>query len=486
MTETIQSTLADETSTVLAELALANKVFMRRFPGDSPSRQPVHSVYGGAQLYKAETTGRLGELAIRAFKKDAPDAFTFARALELQGFESLDTSAQELAGFHKTYADNPDALRQSCFGAWLALTVYGRVEKKLEAEAVEDYRIDFEDGYGTRSDAEEDAEAARTATELARAMSEKKVSPFIGIRIKTFTEELAQRAVRTLDIFVSTLIEATGGKLPENFVVTLPKVTIPQQVTALVRMFEALERRLGLDDRALKMELMVEVTQSLFDSSGRAHLPVLFNAAEGRCVAAHFGTYDYTASCSITAAYQTMDHGACDFARSMMINAYGGTGIFLSDGATNVMPVGPHKASKETPLTTDEQSENRAVVHQAWRLAYGHTRHSLENGIYQGWDLHPGQLPIRYAACYSFFLEGFNAAAERLSNFVSKAAQATLVGDVFDDAATGQGLLNYFLRALNCGAVSLEELAVTGLTQEEIQMRSFGRILDARRKRISA
>jgi hypothetical protein len=169
-----------------------------------------------------------------------------------------------------------------------------------------------------------------------------------------------------------------------------------------------------------------------------------------------------------------------------MINAYGGTGIFLSDGATNVMPVGPHKAVKGSELSSEQVGENRRVVHQAWKLAFEHTRHSLENGIYQGWDLHPGQLPVRYAACYSFFLEGFNAAAERLSNFVSKAAQATLVGDVFDDAATGQGLLNYFLRALNCGAVSLEELAVTGLTQEEIQMRSFGKILEARRKRISA
>ncbi|MBT6176506.1 MAG: phosphoenolpyruvate kinase [Deltaproteobacteria bacterium] len=486
MTDTITSNLAQETSSALADLSRANKIFMRRFPGDSPHRQPVHSVYGGAQLYKAETTSKLGELAMRAFKKDAPDAFTFAKALELQGHEALDTTAQELKEFEKTYAQAPDALRESCFGAWLAQTVYERVENKIKQEAVEDYRIDFEDGYGTRSDDEEDAEALRTASELARAMAENTAPPFIGIRIKTLTEELTHRAVRTLDIFVSTLIEATGGKLPENFVVTLPKVTIPEQVTALVRMFEVLEHRLGLSDGSLKLELMVEVTQSLFNSTGRAHLPVLFNAAEGRCVAAHFGTYDYTASCSITAAYQTMDHAACDFARSMMINAYGGTGIFLSDGATNVMPVGPHKAAKGSELNAEEQAANRTVVHQAWKLAFEHTRHSLENGIYQGWDLHPGQLPVRYAACYSFFLEGFNAAAERLSNFVSKAAQATLVGDVFDDAATGQGLLNYFLRALNCGAVSLDELAVTGLTQEEIQMRSFGRILEARRKRISA
>lgn len=97
--------------------------------------------------------------------------------------------------------------------------------------------------------------------------------------------------------------------------------------------------------------------------------------------------------------------------------------------------------------------------------------------------MHPGQFAIRYAACYAFFLEGFTAAADRLRNFIDKAAQATLVGDVFDDAATGQGLLNYFLRGLSSGAVSVEELAITGLTVEEVRMRSFLRIIAGRTHR---
>ncbi len=215
-------------------------------------------------------------------------------------------------------------------------------------------------------------------------------------------------------------------------------------------------------------------------ADGRSNLPLLLDAAEGRCVAAHFGTYDYTASCSITAAYQKMDHPACDFALHMMKVAYANTGVWLSDGATNVMPVGPHRAPKGEKLSAAQEAENDRVVHAAWKMAYDHIRHALKNGFYQGWDLHPAQLPVRYAACYAFFLEGFAPAAERLSNFVDKAAQATLVGDVFDDAATGQGLLNYFLRGLNSGAVSLEELAVTGLTPEEIQTRSFKRIMDLR------
>ena len=97
------------------------------------------------------------------------------------------------------------------------------------------------------------------------------------------------------------------------------------------------------------------------------------------------------------------------------------------------------------------------MVHRAWKLHYNHIQHSLTNAFYQGWDLHPAQLPTRYAAVYSFFLDGLEAASERLKNFVEKAAKATLVGDVFDDAATGQGLLNYFLRAVNCGALTEEE-----------------------------
>ena len=175
-----------------------------------------------------------------------------------------------------------------------------------------------------------------------------------------------------------------------------------------------------------------------------------------------------------------MDHPVCDFAKHMMQVSYAGTGIFLSDGATNVMPVGPHRGKD---LTEAQLAENRAVVFQAWKLAYGHIRHSLEGGFYQGWDLHPGQLAIRYAAGFTFFLEGLDSASIRLANFVAKAAQATLVGAVFDDAATGQGLLNYFLRALNSGACTMDEISATGLTLEEIQGRSFVKIMDARAKR---
>ncbi len=219
---------------------------------------------------------------------------------------------------------------------------------------------------------------------------------------------------------------------------------------------------------------MIETPQSIFACCGDA----LAEAARGRCVAAHFGTYDYTASCNITAEYQSMTHPVCDFAKHMMQVAYAGTGIWISDGATNVLPVPPHR----NPITTAQSNENRSVVHRAWKLHAEHVRHSLVGGFYQGWDLHPAQLVTRYAALYAFFLEGLDAASDRLRNFVQKAAQATLVGEVFDDAATGQGLLNYFLRAVNCGAITEEEaLERSGLTLEELRGRSFVKILKNRR-----
>jgi citrate lyase beta subunit len=433
----------------LGALTKPNRRFAEDYPGERGERQPLHTVYGGAQLFKSSTPRKLGELALTHLREYAPDARTLAEAVDLPG------------------------------GASLAEAVYSRVVQKLEREPVEDFRIDFEDGFGIRPDAEEDAEAERTAGEVAIGMREGTLPPFLGIRVKTLSEELKGRAIRTLDIFLTTLVKQTGGKLPSGFVVTLPKITGVEQVKSFAGVLKHLERALDLPAHALKMEMMIELTQTLVDRRGRVQLPRLARAAKGRCVGAHFGTYDYTASCSITAAHQHMAHPACDFAKHMMQVAFSSTGINLSDGATNVMPAPPHKGAN---LTDAQRNENIRVVHAAWKLAFGHIRHSLEGGFYQGWDLHPGQLPIRYAAAFSFFLEGLEPASARLSNFIGKAAQATLVGDVFDDAATGQGLLNYFLRAWSCGAIGDSEIAKTGLTLEEIQGRSFLKILERRRK----
>jgi citrate lyase beta subunit len=429
----VKTTLtSDDIATMSAPLDAALVPFMRRFPGAAGERQPIHTVYGGAHLFKHDTTRKLGEKAAQILDEHGRDPFTFARAIGLE-----DARAE---------------------------TVWQRVVEKLAAEPVEDFRVDFEDGYGNRPDEEEDRQAETVARELATGMREGTLPPFIGIRIKPFTQELMRRGLRTMDIVLSTLIAEMGVTLPANFVVTLPKIQLPEQVTLLADVFDAMEPRLGLPPNTLRLEFMIETTQSILGADGSSNLPLFLDAARGRAVAAHFGTYDYTASCNITAAEQRMDHPSCDFARHMMQVAYSGTGLWLSDGATNILPIG-----------------DRDTIHRAWRLHVDHVRHSLVHAYYQGWDLHPAQLPTRYAAVYDFFLAGLTAATERLRNFMDKAGQATLVGDVFDDAATGQGLLNYFLRGMNSGALTEEEALATGLTLEELRSRSFVKILAGRR-----
>ncbi len=474
--------LSDELLNPLTtRLQQSNVAWAQHYPGETGRRQPVHTVYGGAHLFKSDTAARLGKVAERALLEFAPDFVVFARALDLPKAENLPDVLGYATGLQQRLEREPDSVREENPAAWLAHTIYSRVQEKLKAEPVEDFRIDFEDGYGNRPDAEEDGHAESAAAEVATGMSQGTLPPFIGIRIKPFNEELRARSMRTLDIFVSTLLQKSGGKLPNNFVVTLPKITTPEQVTALADFFDLLEQQTGLSAGALKMEMMIETTQSIINNAGQINLPLLLQAARGRCTAAHFGTYDYTASCSITAAHQHMMHPSCDFAKHMMQVSFAGTGIWLSDGATNIMPVGPHRASEGIPLSQDQNDENRAVVHRAWKLHYDHIQHSLVGGFYQGWDLHPAQFPTRYAAVYAFFLDSLDAASERLRNFVEKAAKATLVGDVFDDAATGQGLLNYFLRAINCGALTEDEaLNLSSLTHDELRSGSFVKILKNR------
>jgi citrate lyase beta subunit len=425
----------------------ANLAFARRYPGESAARQPVHTVYGGAQHFRRDVVAAHRDAALLALDNYAPTAETFAEALGLPA----DGFAGEL---------------------------YERVLEKLRREPVEDFRIDFEDGYGHRPDAEEDAAAALAACEVAAAMEAGALPPFIGLRLKSLLEETRERAVATLDVFVTTLLAATGGRLPSGFVVTLPKVTVPEQVSYFCDVLDVLEPRVGLARGALRFEVMVEAPQAVLGARGESPLPLFLAAARGRLSGVHFGTYDYTSGVGITAAYQGMRHAACDHARHAMQVAFAGTGVWLSDGSTAVLPVPIHHAGEGGPLTPDEARENRAAVHRAWRAHFDDVRHSLAHGFYQGWDLHPAQLPTRYAAVFAFFLAARDAAALRLRGFLEKASRA---GDAFDDPHAGQALLNLFLRGIASGAFTEAEVAgMTGLTPEELAGRSFAGVLHGR------
>jgi hypothetical protein len=472
----------DEVQTYCKALSDSNADFKAHYPADSSDRQPVHTVYGGANLFKSGFSAKLGDIALKTLDTYAPNFGSFARVLDLPGAQTLPGNSIELAGLAAALQANPEQVRQSNPPAWLAYTVFNRVVAKLRSEPIEDNRIDFEDGYGNRPDAEEDGHAANAADEVAKGMADGTLSPFIGIRIKTFSDECKARSIRTLDIFLTRLAEKTGSKLPQNFIVTLPKVTTAAQVSTCVDILEKLESKLGFAKNSLRMEVMIETTQSIINSHGENTVPLLVAAGRGRCRSAVFGTYDYTASCNITAAHQSHTHPACDFARHVMQVSMAGTGVTISDGATTSMPIGPHKAPKDGVLSAMQMDENRVVVHGAWKLHFDNIMHSLRHAYYQGWDLNPGQLPIRYAAIYTFFLSGLQDASARLNAFLNKAAQATLVGNTFDDAATGQGLLNFFLRGMACGAITEQEVLATGITLDELRSRSFVQIVNNRAK----
>jgi citrate lyase beta subunit len=355
-----------------AALAVADQQTAAAYPGDDGTRQPVHTVYVPADRFTPSLPGDWGAQALAA----------------------LDEPGLDL---------DPD--------------VEARVRRKLGSEPIEDLRVDFEDGYGSRPDDEEDADAGRVAGALAA------VTPFCGIRIKNLERATRRRGVRTLDLVL-------GGGLPAGFVVTLPKVTHVDQVSAFVEVCAALEDAHALEAGAVRFEIQIETPQSVLAVSE------LIRLAAGRVTGLHYGTYDYSAACGIAAPYQSLAHPAADHAKAVMQVAAAGTGVRLSDGSSNVLPVG-----------------TAAQVRAAWDLHAQLVRRALERGFYQGWDLHPLQLVTRYAATYGFYRDGMPDACARLRAYLERAA-----GGVLDEPATAQAMAALLVRGLHCGALDEDEV----------------------------
>ncbi|AJE80746.1 MULTISPECIES: DUF6986 family protein [Streptomyces] len=402
------------TETLATLLAPVDAELARRYPGDPGTRQPVHTVYVPAHDLTADTVRSWGARALDALDEHAPDAESFGQVLGLDGE--------------------------------LAETVYARVRAKLESEPVEDLRVDFEDGYRGRSAAEEDADAARAARLLAEAHADGSAPPGFGIRMKCMEAAVRERGIRTLDIFLTALVRQ--GPPPAGLVLTLPKVTYPEQVSALDVLLSRFERTHQLPHGALGFEIQVETSQAVLGPDGTVTLARMIDAARGRARGLHYGTFDYSAALGVAAAHQSSDHPAADHAKSVMQVAAAGTGVRLSDGSSNVLPVGG------TPK-----------VHEAWRLHYGLVRRALARAYWQGWDMHPAQLPTRYAAVFAFHRELLPAAASRLAAYANSTP-----GQVLDEPATARALSAQLLRGLDCGALDIGEVArQSGLTRADLE-----------------
>jgi citrate lyase beta subunit len=396
-----------------ASLAAADAHLANDYPGDTGDRQPVHTVYVPADRYVADLVPRWGDMALAAFDEYLPD---------------------------------PDALAgRLAIDATVAGEVWPRVRHKLTTEPIEDLRIDFEDGFGARSDAEEDATAVGAGRALQAAQAgpaqpsarsaPAQLAPFCGLRFKSLEPATRRRGIRTLDLFLSALLES--GPLPANFIVTLPKVTHVDQVTAFVDVCDVLEATHELPESTLRFEVQVETPQAILAADGSAAVARMVHAADGRLSGLHYGTYDYSAACGIAAPYQSMEHPVADHAKAVMQLAAAGTGVRLSDGSTNVLPVG-----------TPEQ------ISAAWRLHARLVRRSLERGYYQGWDLHPLQLVTRYAATYAFYRDGMPSACERLRAYLGR----TNTG-ILDEPATAQAMAALLVRGWQCGALDHDEVS---------------------------
>ncbi|MFJ9392169.1 DUF6986 family protein [Nocardioides sp. NPDC101246] len=394
-------------------LADADAALTASYPGDRGVRQPVHTVYVPGDRYDEKTVAQWS------------------------------AEAGQVLAEHAASMTDLDA------------GVLDRVRAKLAAEPIEDLRIDFEDGYGNRPDADEDAAVVAAAEALSATVRDGSAPPFHGIRIKSFEAPTRHRGLRTLDLFLGEL--ARAGGLGDGFVITLPKVTSVEQVTAMVTALSALEVAHGIEAGSLRFEIQVETPQAILGSDGTALIARMIAAGSGRVTGLHYGTYDYSASLGVAAAYQSMEHPVADHAKDVMQVAAAGTGVFVSDGSTNVLPVGDPDA-----------------VLAAWRLHSRLVSRSLARGIYQGWDLHPAQLPSRYLATYAFFRDGLEVASARLRAYVHGGDSSYL-----DEPATAAALAAFVLRGVECGAVAAGEV-------ESLAGIDLAKLAELARRRIAA
>jgi citrate lyase beta subunit len=397
-------------------LAASDRALQADYLGDRPGRQPVHTAYVPADLFRPGLAADWGRQAVEALANCAPTPAEFGTAMDL-----------------------PDEL---------AAIVRERVVAKLSHEPVEDLRLDFEDGYRPAGDADvaEDADALSAARKLAAASAAGSAPPFTGIRCKSLEAASRLRAIRTVGLFLQELL--AHGPVPAGFVLTLPKVTSADQVQAMALLCDRLEQAFGLLDGKVTFEIQAETSQLILGADGSATIARCVHAGGDRLAGIHYGTYDYAAALGIAGEFQRLDHPAADHAREIMQVAVAGTRVRLSDGSLNVLPTG-----------------SRADVVAAWRQHSRLVRRALERGFYQGWDLHPAQLASRYAATYGFFVAGAPRACERLRNYTESASSGTL-----EEPATARALAGFLLRGLDCGALSEADVSErcgldrTGLT----------------------
>ncbi|OAK51326.1 DUF6986 family protein [Rhodococcoides kyotonense] len=377
----------------------------RDYPGDRIGGQPIHTVYVPASVADVGIPQQWGSQAARLVDAHADVV------------ESLDAAG-----------------------------VLTTVRDVLHTSPIQDLRLDFEDGYGWRSDEDEDRDARHAGQVLSALAADPTGPSWVGIRPKGLAAHERRRAVRTLEL----VLDAAGG-VPNGFVFTVPKLRVAEQVTAVVALCEELERAHGLTDHALRFELQIESPQAVVGPDGTATVARALRLTDGRCTSLHYGTYDYSAACGITSAQQSLAHPVADHAKNVMLAAAAQTGVWVCDGSTQVVPAG-----------------SQADIEAALRRHFGLVTRSLERGFYQGWDMHPGHLVTRWAATLGFFRDAMPTAATRVAAYLSRQDSG-----VMDEPATAQALAGVLVRGLDSGAVTERELSDVSSSITRASLRSL-------------
>ncbi|QBE50078.1 DUF6986 family protein [Leucobacter triazinivorans] len=319
--------------------------------------------------------------------------------------------------------------------------VVARAEEKLARQPVEDLRFDFEDGYGYRDDEEEDACAERAGALAGQLIRAEDGPDRIGLRMKPLDRRGSRRGVRTLERFLGAYLAAAGAEPVSALTglrITLAKVMTGAQVEAMGEICGALEDGHGLAPESLGIELQIEVPHVVAPIRPSDALVVLAGAPRVRAL--HFGTYDYTSAQGVLPGEQRSTHPVAQHAKRAMQAAAAVHGVEVCDGSSNLVPAG-----------------DRSMRVGAWARHAEQVREALRDGIPQGWDLHPAQLPSRFLASYDV-LRGELAHAVRRVRAAERGAAAGDGAEVLDEPATLRMLGAFLARGVRTGAVDPDEL----------------------------
>ena len=223
---------AAATRRLLAPVRRGGSGARARYPGDSLGRQPVHTVYGGAHLFTRRHRAEAGRARAARARR------VRARRGERSPRRSARARADAAASRRRLRARRATSSARA--GRGLPHRLRGRLRqpprrrggRPRAAPPRARWRAGCARARCRRSSA---SASSRSPTSCARA-----------------------RAAHARPVPDRRCVARRGGSCPTNFVVTLPKVTMPEQVAALVELFERSSGALGLAPGALRIEIMVE------------------------------------------------------------------------------------------------------------------------------------------------------------------------------------------------------------------------------------